>query len=486
MGTLAGLLGRAWRFTRRYGALRLYRKVKERRDRNLAERGYEAWLFGQLPGEEELKKQREEKISFSPLISILVPAYETPEVFLRQMIDSVLEQSYGKLELCIADGSPSDRVRRTVEAYARRDSRVRYRKLSENLGISGNTNAALAEASGDYVGLLDHDDLLLPGALFEIVQALCRDGREPADAAYTDEDKLDPERGRHFQPHFKPDFNPEYLRSNNYICHFFLVKREIALQAGGFREEFDGAQDHDFIFRCTELARDVVHVPKVLYSWRCHAASTAANPESKLYAYEAGKRAVAAHLLRTGRHGELQNTENYCFYRVKYPGSPQFFRKSFEFFDGQTGVNVVYYDKARNNSVIISGEEEYVLFTSIRHARVNAGFWPALFACCRRPETGMACARVYGRDRRLSSDIRMAGVRDPFSGGMKGLKEGYSGYFHRALLQQELESPTDCFLVRRELLDGKRSVSVEELCAHLKEKGYPIYYEPWAVMYESR
>ena len=98
----------------------------------------------------------------------------------------------------------------------------------------------------------------------------------------------------------------------------------------------------------------------------------------------------------------------------------------------------------------------------------------------------MACARVYGRDRRLSSDIRMAGVRDPFSGGMKGLKEGYSGYFHRALLQQELESPTDCFLVRRELLDGKRSVSVEELCAHLKEKGYPIYYEPWAVMYESR
>ena len=486
MGTLAGLLGRAWRFVRKYGIARLCRKVKERRDRELAEKEYEAWLFRQLPDERELKRQRETAFCFSPLISILVPAYETQESFLRQMIESVLDQSYGNLELCIADGSPSDQVRRTAEEYARQDSRVRYRRLSENLGISGNTNAALAEASGDYVGLLDHDDLLLPGALFEIVRALNIDGGEPADAVYTDEDKLDPERNRHFQPHFKPDFNPEYLRSNNYICHFFLVKREIALQTGGFRKEFDGAQDHDFIFRCTELARNVVHVPKVLYSWRCHAASTAANPESKLYAYEAGKRAVAAHLKRTGRAGTLQDTENYGFFRVRYPGSPKLFIKSFEIFDGQIGVNVVYYDKACNNSVIISGEEEYVLFTCVRRAKVNTGFWRALLACCQRPETGMACARVYGRDRRLSGDIRMAGVSDPFSEGMKGLKAGYSGYFHRALLQQELESPTDCFLIRRELLGGKKTVSVPELCARLKSQGRPIYYEPWAVMYESR
>lgn len=484
MRKLIGSLGRAWRFVRQYGFVRLYRKVKERRERNLAEKGYEEWLFHQLPDQEEDRRQRETEFPFSPLISILVPAYETPEPFLRQMIESVLKQSYGNLELCIADGSPSEQVKRTAEEYAARDSRIRYQKLEKNLGISGNTNAALANAAGAYVGLLDHDDLLLPGALFEIVRVL-NDG-QPADAVYTDEDKLDPEQNRHFQPHFKPDFNPEYLRSNNYICHFFAVKREIAAAAGGFREEFDGAQDHDFIFRCTEKAQKIVHIPKVLYSWRCHAASTAANPESKLYAYEAGKRAVAAHLERTGKTGTVLDTENYGFYRVQYPGSSKLLIKSFENFDGQTGVNVVYYDKACNNSVTILGEEDYVLFTCVRRAKVNAGFWRELLACCGRPETGMACARVYGKDRRLCGDIRMAGVQDPFSQGTKGLKAGYSGYFHRALLQQELESPTDCFLIRRELLGEESTVSIPELCRRMKEKGYPIYYEPWAVMYESR
>ena len=206
MRKLIGPLGRAWRFVRQYGFVQLYRKVKERRDRNLAEKGYEEWLFHQLPDQEEDRRQRETEFPFSPLISILVPAYETPEPFLRQMIESVLKQSYGNLELCIADGSPSEQVKRTAEEYAARDSRIRYQKLEKNLGISGNTNAALANAAGAYVGLLDHDDLLLPGALFEIVRAL-NDG-QPADAVYTDEDKMDPEQNRHFQPHFKPDFNP--------------------------------------------------------------------------------------------------------------------------------------------------------------------------------------------------------------------------------------------------------------------------------------
>lgn len=483
MGKLTGLWGRGWRFVRKYGILSLYRKVKERQDRNRAEREYEAWLFQELPGEEETRRQKETEFSYTPLLSILVPVYETPETFLRQMLESVLEQSYGRLELCVADGSPSDRVKRIVEEYACQDSRVRYHKLKDNLGISGNTNAALNDAAGEYVGLLDHDDLLLPGALYEVVRAL-NDG-EPADAVYTDEDKLDPENDRHFQPHFKPDFNPEYLRSNNYICHFFVVKREIARKAGGFREEFDGAQDHDFIFRCTELSGKVLHIPKILYSWRCHAASTAANPESKLYAYEAGRRAVAAHLERTGRKGRVLDTENYGFFRVQYPGSSELLIKSFENFDGQTDINVVYYEEACNNSVTISGEKDYVLFTRVRAAKVNAGFFSELMACCRRPETGMACARVYGKDRRLRSGIRMAGVQDPFSQGGKREKAGYSGYFHRILLQQELESPTDCFLVRRKLLGGRKTVSVPELCTQLKEEGYCIYYEPWAVMYEK-
>ena len=492
MKKLIQLGGRGLRYIRKYGLARLYCKVIERKRRNQAEEGYDAWLTAQLPDEETERRQKETRFPYEPCISILVPAYETPETFLRQMIESVLSQSYGKLELCIADGSPSDKVERVVREYEEQDERIRYRHLTENLGISDNTNAALALASGDYVGLLDHDDLLLPGALFEILRALNENGG--ADAVYTDEDKVNMELTRHFQPHFKPDYNQEYLRSNNYICHFFVVRRRIALEVGGFREEFDGAQDHDFIFRCTEKADRVLHVPKVLYSWRSHEASTATNPESKLYAYEAGKRAVAAHLGRTGRSGQVQDTENYGFYRVCYPGSPAILKNSLKKFDGQTEVKVVYYDKACNISVTISGKERYMLFVHVRNPeknriRVQKQFFETLKACCDRPDAGLACARVYNAGKRLTSDIRMRGVQDPFSDGMKGLKAGYTGYNHRATLQQELETPTDCFLVRTDVWkacvpeDG--GVSVEELAANLTASGYHIYYEPWAVMYEG-
>ena len=484
MGGLIQTGGRAFRYLRTYGPVRLYRKVKERQMRNRAERGYEEWLKAELPDEQQDRRQRETQFAFQPLISILVPTYETPEPYLRQMTESVLDQSYTELELCIADGSASDQVERVIREYAAKDDRVRYQRLEKNLGISENTNAALEMARGAYVGLLDHDDLLLPGALFEVVCALNEDAE--TDAVYTDEDKLDPDRNIHFQPHFKPDYNREYLRSNNYICHFFVVKREIALEAGGFHSEFDGAQDHDFIFRCTERAKSVRHIPKVLYSWRCHSSSTASNPESKLYAYESGKRAVAAHLKRMGETAEVLSTENYGFYRLCYPGTPKILIKSFEKFNGQTGVNVVYYDKACNNSVTFFGKEDYVLFTCVQNAKVNKSFWEELFACCARQDAGMACARVYTTAGRLREAPVMEGVRDPFSAGMKGLKDGYSGYFHRVLLQQELKNPTDCFLIRRELLGERTVVSIPELCRELKEKGYRIYYEPWAVMYESR
>lgn len=483
---------RGLRYVRQYGAGKLYRKVTERRRRNKAEAGYPDWLKGQLPGKAQDAEQRKTSFSYAPVISILVPAYETPERFLREMIESVLNQSYEKLELCIADGSPSNKVEGIVKVYEKKDSRIRYRHLTENLGISDNTNAALDLATGEYVGLLDHDDLLLPGALFEIVKAWNEEGQ--TDVVYTDEDKIDMEGSRHFAPHFKPDFNPEYLRSNNYICHFFVVRRAIALEIDGFQTAFDGAQDHDFILRCTEEADGVLHLPKVLYSWRSHRASTATNPESKLYAYEAGKRAVAAHLKRIGLNGSLKSTDNYGFYRVVYPGAPETLKNSFEKLDRQTGVNVVYYHKVCNISVTISGKEDYVLFLHVQNEnvpRVNRDFLTLLKACCDRPTTGMACARVYDRKKRLTTDVRMAGVRDPFSGGMQGLKAGYTGYFHRAVLQQEPEVPTDCFLMRREVLWKLRESGVKgeaapaELAKALRGLGFHIYYEPWAVMYEG-
>ena len=177
-------------------------------------------------------------------------------------------------------------------------------------------------AQGDYIGLMDHDDLLAPNALFEVVQALNTDPRP--EVVYTDEDKVTMDLKEHFQPHLKPDFNLDLLRSNNYICHFFTVSRAIMEKVGGFRREYDGAQDYDFIFRCVEAAGCVAHVPEILYHWRTHKASTADNPASKMYAFDAGKRAIEAHLERTGTPGVVSHTKDLGFYRVKYPvqGSP--------------------------------------------------------------------------------------------------------------------------------------------------------------------
>ncbi len=491
MSGLIRLCGRGLRYVRQYGPAQLYYKVRERRKREQAEAGYTEWLYGQLPGQEEEKRQSETVFPENPLISVLVPAYETPEIYLRQMIESVLSQSYGNLELCIADGSSGDRVFKVAEEYSRSDKRLRYQRLSGNHGISVNTNAALAMASGDYAGLLDHDDILLPGALFEIVRAINEAGG--ADALYTDEDKLDSEKNLHFQPHFKPDFNHEYLLSNNYICHFFVVKRELARRVGGFRSEFDGAQDYDFILRCVEKAQTVLHIPRVLYSWRCHDASTAVNPESKLYAYEAGKRAVAAHLKRTGVPGRVFNTSNYGFYRVRFGKETKAASGGgLENLDRQSHVKVVYYDKVCNKSVIFpktikkEDGEAYVLFTSMRRGRLSDGFLEELVSSCSRPEVGIACARVYGRDMRLSSEVCMSGVRDPFGTGTRGLKKGYTGYFHRAVLQQEITEPTDCFLVKSRFLQGAKELTVKEICETVRKQGCCIVYDPWAVVYGGR
>ena len=253
------------------------RKALEHGMRLEAESSYESWLSAHLMSGKALEQQRRAGRGRELKFSVLVPVYRTPEPFLRAMLESVLNQTYENLELCLADGSgEDDSCREIIETYVRKDPRVRYEKLAQNGGIAGNTNAALFMAEGDYICLLDHDDLLAENALYELFRMLQL--HPDMDVVYTDEDKVDFEGKRHFQPHFKPDFNLELLRSNNYICHLFCVKRTLALETGGFRKACDGAQDYDFILRCTEGAGKIGHVPKILYHWRCHTASTAENP----------------------------------------------------------------------------------------------------------------------------------------------------------------------------------------------------------------
>lgn len=288
-----------------------------------AGKSYKEWYEEHCPTKEELMRQREVEFSVQPLISIVVPTYQTPIPFLKDMIDSVRKQSYEKWELCIADGSLNGdendtkviRVREELNRYSMEDKRIKVVYLEENQGIAENTNQALALATGEYIGLFDHDDMLTPDALYEIVKAI---NDYDYDVLYTDEDKISENSHDYKKPVFKPDYSPELLCANNYITHFFVAKKSIVDRLEGFRKEYDGSQDYDFIFRCVELAKKVGHVSKVLYHWRMHGGSVAGDPTSKIYAYDAGKKAIQSHYERVGIQANVEHMERLGLYHTEY------------------------------------------------------------------------------------------------------------------------------------------------------------------------
>lgn len=330
------------------------------------------------PKETELDRQRRAAKGRLVLFSILVPAYETEPVYLKGMIASVLEQTYPLFELIIADASLSDKVENTVEETA--DERIRYCRLSKNNGISANTNEALALARGDYVGLLDHDDLLTPDALFQMSEAIeeCKKRQVTAKLLYSDEDKGNDSCTAFYEPNRKPGLNVELLLSNNYICHFLVMKREL-MEKLAFRPAYDGAQDYDLVLRAVwQLQREkesIIHIPSVLYHWRCHSGSTAENPESKSYAYEAGRRAVEDFVKNAGWHAKVENTRHLGFYMLHYR--------------------------------------------------------PDIFA--ERPEVGVTGGRLLDRKGKNAGGI----YEEDGQALYEGLHREYSGYMHRASLRQE-------------------------------------------------
>ena len=268
--------------------------------------------------ESELAEQRKHQFPKSIKFSIVVPLFNTPEKFLREMIQSVIDQTYANWELCLADGSDAEHglVEKICRQYAKKDSRIKYKKLEKNLGISGNTNACLEMASGDYIGLFDHDDLLHPAALYEVMRAICE---QDADFIYTDELTFSGNTSNIITAHFKPDYAPDNLRANNYICHFSVFSDKILENVKGFRSEYDGSQDHDFILRATECAKKIVHIPEILYYWRSHPNSVAADINSKPYASIAGRKAVHDHITRHNMESIVESTKAFpAMYRVEY------------------------------------------------------------------------------------------------------------------------------------------------------------------------
>lgn len=504
-------------------------RKKEKEDQDL----YRIFLEQHPVSDEELEKQRQTKFDYNPQISIVIPIYNTPLNFLKELIDSVEAQTYPNWQLCLADGSDTDALRKHVADFSNNDPRVCYKLLGYNDGISNNTNGAIEMATGDFIAFSDHDDLLTPDALYEVVAALNSD--ETIDCVYTDEDKLDMDGDTLFMPHFKSDFNIDLLCSHNYITHLFVARKTLIDEVGWLRSEYDGSQDHDMILRCCEKARRVYHVPKILYHWRCHKNSTAMNPESKMYCYTAGQKAVQSHWDRLGVPATVEMASNYGHYITKYnwPDNPlvsivipnmnhkseletcinSIMDKSnydnfeivivennsdqdeiFEYYksltgfdrddivsgksaDGEGKVRVVYYDgdfnySKINNFGVSQARGEYILLLNNDTELISANSIKEMLDIARRPEVGAVGARLYYADNTVQHAGVILGVGGVANHAFYNTNRGDVGYFFRSVSVQDLSAVTAaCMLTKKSVFEEVGGLS-EDLAVAFNDVDY--------------
>lgn len=273
---------------------------------------YESWIKKCEPG-----VFLDTTASDGPLITIVVPCFNTPQKYLTPLVESVINQTYLNWQLCLADGSVDEPAKQRIEGIAAQDKRINYVDVGGNLGIVGNTNVGIKQAAGEYIAFLDHDDVLSKHALNEVVHVIADNPK--ADLFYSDEDKLSDDGKTRQLPFFKPDWSPELLLSVNYITHFVVARKSLVDKIGGLRPGFDGAQDYDFLLRLTEKTKNIVHIPKILYHWRLAEGSTSKQVSEKNYADTAGQQALRDAVKRRGVDAKvLEIKERPTNYRLQY------------------------------------------------------------------------------------------------------------------------------------------------------------------------
>jgi GT2 family glycosyltransferase len=537
----------AWRFAlaaSRHGLSNAARDLFARQSRELRSHGYAEWV-GRYDSfstaDLEALRQRAAQFESGPRISLIMPVYETPEHWLRACLDSVLSQAYPHWELCIADdASPSARVREVLREYELRDPRVRVAYRSHNGHISEASNSALALASGGFIGLLDHDDELRPHSLLEMAEAITASPQ--LQLLYSDEDKID-EEGRRFQPYFKPDWNPDLLLSQNYVCHFTVIRTALAREVGGFRTGFEGSQDHDLILRCSEQLppAQIHHIPKVLYHWRAIAGSTALARSAKDYASAAGVRAVAEHLQRTGAdasaeelaHGHyrvrwsvptpapkvtliiptrdrvelLRKCVESVLLRTRYPNyevvvvdNQSADPEALAYLDelrSRAGVRVLAYDapfnySAINNWAAASSDGTLLCLLNNDIEVITEDWLDEMAGHALRPDVGAVGAMLYYPDDSIQHAGVILGVGGVANHAYVGQHRGHAGHGARAKVAQDLSAVTGaCMVVRRSLyqqvggLDERLQVAFNDIdfCLRLREAGYRNVWTPFAELY---
>ena len=504
---------------------------------------YQKWLKYYMPDKAELVQQRKNRFEYSPKISIVVPLYKTPEKYLRSLVASVQAQTYENWELCLSDGSGAGSpLTGLLKELSAKEKRIRVISHDSALQISENTNSAIEAATGDFIAFADHDDELTPNALFECVKVL--NEKPGTKILYSDEDKMSMDGRKFFEPNLKSDFNLQLLCTVNYICHLFVVSREVLKKTGMLRSEYDGAQDYDFVFRSTEAVseKEIVHIPKILYHWRCHMDSTAENPESKRYAFEAGKRAIEAHYRRLGIQAEVEMTEHPGWYRshVDIVGEPMVSIiipnkdhiqdlelcissiekkstwKNYEIIvvenNSEKDETFAYYKKlserfgnvrvltwkkgfnyaAINNFAVEQAGGEYVLFLNNDVEIITDSWLEEMLQICQQDGIGMVGAKLYYPD----DTIQHAGVVIGL-GGIAGHVMCHAprydiGYMGRMISVQDISAVTGaCMMVKTSSFrnvggfdeDFGVAFNDVDLCMKIRNNGDKVVFTPYAELY---
>lgn len=502
---------------------------------------YKTWIENHVATPAELELQRNYEFEYKPLISILIPTYKTPKHLLVETIDSVLKQSYSNWELCIADGNSEEPyINEMLDEYARNDNRIKVKYLDENKGIAGNTQECYYMATGDYIGLFDHDDLLEPNALFEVVKAVNED--RTIDFIYTDEDKINEKSDYRFDPHFKQDYAIDTFRSYNYICHFSVFRKDLMAKINGFREGFNGSQDYDIILRATEVAENVHHIPKILYSWRVHSGSTAGNPKNKMYCYDSAKKALDEELKRKGIKGKAHDGKYIGTYEIDYEiiGNPKVSiliptkdhiddldrtiksvlnktayknyeiiviennsdqKETFEYYEKiqklDADIKVVTWEKGFNYSAINNFGAKYatgelLLLLNNDVEVINEEWLTKMVSLAQREDVGCVGAKLYYPDGTIQHGGIIVGLGGAAAHAHRGFNHKEYGYFLRLGITHNLSAVTGaCLMVKKSVFDevGGLDESFEvayndvDFCLRVLETGRVNVWTPYAELY---
>lgn len=496
---------------------------------------YDTWLRIMRVSRQELFEQRKTKFSYAPKFSVVVPLYHTPAKFLKDLVRSMMYQSYANWELCLVNASPEDvHLTSLLENWAMRDKRIRVIRLEKNLGIAQNTNAGIEASTGEFIAFLDHDDFLEPDALFCYADALNKD--KTIDVFYSDEDKTDEYAAHYFYPHFKSDFNIDLLHANNYMCHFLAVRKSLVDTVGGLNEKFDGAQDYDFVLRLTEHTKKIYHCPRILYHWRCSNQSTAANQGNKMYAIHAGKAALNAHYKRLGWNARAQEGAVDGWYQTKFTLKEEplvsilipnkdhtddldvclnsFFERAdyqnyefiiiennsvlpetFAYYEKiekeHDNVKVVYWEAGFNYSAINNfgfkfAKGDYIMLLNNDVELITPDIFQSMLGFCMRPEVGIVGAKLLYNDHTVQHAGVLVGAGGLADHVFKGIHEDDPGYMGRAISSQDVSAVTAaCLLVKRSVYEEVGGLEDEfqvafndvDFCLKVRKAGYLIVYD---------